>query len=537
MACLSEASSNAEDPHFINQRGWLFPTDPIISNQLRDLWKQTLLGCFVDNRSFSEATIQLAVNTFWHTKGPIMVEKRSGIFCFHFEDQYDLECILAKQPWSVHGAVLVLQPWKPNTVLPQLQFPSMDVWVQAHNIPVERYYSDLANLLGFAAGHLLQVDWSDDRTRSLDFFRFKVRIHSDEPLIPGAFIELLEGDFHWISFKYEKLFRICYRCGKIGHTNTACKSSLMEAFESLHQRYDHSPFNQSFPLILANNKPMFTSSLRAFRNTDCNRTTRIWVLYEEEVQNMETDQNLIFNVDISDSLSTDDVFHTPDEGSSPLIDPNPHPTPVEEVDPPPAQRPSIWGNIVHSIFSPLSLSLVNPLTPLPIPTSNTSPLLVNENLGSVQNLNIESANLMNLHVVTSTTSPQILISPSVPLDAVVQPSPTHLFNPHANSTSETKAKNSHLLLTNNTNPPQSATSLALSIPEPTPKQSSITEVFRCAAPNFNGDDTPMVFDSQSISPGEATTNLSLSNAFQQQSPISKKRSSSSSESGSSAGGG
>lgn len=328
-----------------------------------------------------------------------MVEKRSGIFCFHFEDQYDLECILAKQPWNVHGAVLVLQPWKPNTVLPQLQFPSMDVWVQAHNILVERYYSDLANLLGFAAGHLLQVDWSDDRTRSLDFFRFKVRIHSDEPLIPGAFIELLEGDFHWISFKYEKLFRICYRCGKIGHTNTACKSSLMEAFESLHQRYDHSPFNQSFPLILANNKPMFTSSLRAFRNTDCNRTTRIWVLYEEEVQNMETDQNLIFNVDISDSLSTDDVFHTPDGGSSPLIDPNPHPTPVEEVDPPPAQRPSIWGNIVHSIFSPLSLSLVNPLTPLPIPTSNTSPLLVDENLGSVQNLNIESANLMNLHVV------------------------------------------------------------------------------------------------------------------------------------------
>lgn len=92
----------------------------------------------------------------------------------------------------------------------------------------------------------------------------------------------------------------------------------MEAFESLHQRYDHSPFNQSFPLNLANNKPMFTSSLRAFRNTDCSRTTRIWVLYEEEVQNMETDQNLIFNVDISDSLSTDDVFHTPD-GGSPLL--------------------------------------------------------------------------------------------------------------------------------------------------------------------------------------------------------------------------
>ncbi|KAI8538912.1 hypothetical protein RHMOL_Rhmol09G0140200 [Rhododendron molle] len=127
MACLSEASSNAEDLDYIDQRGWLFPTDPIISTQLRDLWKQTLLGCFVDNRSFSEATIQLAVNSFRHTKGPVMVEKMSGIFYFHFEDQYDWECILTEQPRNVHGAVLILQLWKPNTILPQLQFPSKDV--------------------------------------------------------------------------------------------------------------------------------------------------------------------------------------------------------------------------------------------------------------------------------------------------------------------------------------------------------------------------------------------------------------------------
>lgn len=146
MACLSEASSNTDDPDFIDQRGWLFPTDPTISTQLRNLWHQTLLGRFIDNRSVSETTVQLTVNNFWHTKGLVMVEKRSGVFCFHFDDQYDLECILAEQPWNIHGAVLVLQPWKPNTVLPQLQFPSMDVWVQAHNIPIECYYSDLAIL-------------------------------------------------------------------------------------------------------------------------------------------------------------------------------------------------------------------------------------------------------------------------------------------------------------------------------------------------------------------------------------------------------
>ncbi|KAI8526788.1 hypothetical protein RHMOL_Rhmol12G0023700 [Rhododendron molle] len=187
----------------------------------------------------------------------------------------------------------------------------MDVWVQAHNIPIECYYSDLAHLLGSAAGHLLEVDWSEVRTRSLDFFRFKIRIHTDEPLILGAFIELLEGDFHWIPFRYERLFRICYKCGRIGHSNNACNTSLVETLESLHQRYNESPFSSSFPLILENNKPMFSPSLRALRNTDCNRTSRIWVLYEEEVQNMEMDQNLVFNVDNSDSHSSTELYHTP----------------------------------------------------------------------------------------------------------------------------------------------------------------------------------------------------------------------------------
>lgn len=102
----------------------------------------------------------------------------------------------------------------------------------------------------------------------------------------------------------------------------------MDVLENLQHRYDHSPFNATLPLILKNNQPMFTSSLRAFRNTDCNRTTRIWVLYEDEVQEMEMDQTLIFDVGISDNHSDADSFHTPDEGSPPLIDPNPLPTNV-----------------------------------------------------------------------------------------------------------------------------------------------------------------------------------------------------------------
>lgn len=83
--------------------------------------------------------------------------------------------------------------------------------VQAHNIPMECYYLELAKLLGFAAGESLQIDWLDTQTKNLDFFRFKICIPTNEPLIPGAFIELPEDGYHWVLFRYERVFQICYK--------------------------------------------------------------------------------------------------------------------------------------------------------------------------------------------------------------------------------------------------------------------------------------------------------------------------------------
>ncbi|KAI8537046.1 hypothetical protein RHMOL_Rhmol10G0304300 [Rhododendron molle] len=344
-------------------------------------------------------------------------------------------------------------------------------------------------LLGSAAGHLLQVDWSEVRTRSLDFFRFKVRIHSDEPLIPGAFIELFEGDFHWIPFRYERIFRVCYKCGRIGHSNTACNSSLVDALESLHQRYNESPFSSTFPLILENNKPMFSPTLRALRNTDCNRTSRIWVLYEEEVQNMEMDQNLVFNVDITDSHSSGEIYHTPEGDPSPPIQPlgNPAPAPVPSS--------SSWWQSAISMFSP--------------PIHNTSPAHTTPNLFDTQP---HFSQPPTLHATTTNTPSPLPLSSSIPPAeaapiTVNQPSP-----PFVSQTSSLTpvTHDSHTIL-----PP-------INIP------SKVSEVFRCSAPDFFGDDSLPISVPLSIKPTPDTPDLSSSNAIKQQYTLSKKRSSSSS---------
>lgn len=126
--------------------------------------------------------------------------------------------------------------------------------------------------------------------------------------------------------------------------------------------------------------------------------------------------------------------------------------------------------------------------------------------------------------VTNTSS-QTLITTSVPVKEKAQSPPAQ--SPHANHDIpfEVQAKNSQLLLTNIENPLPSVAALSQTTSDPNlkPIPSMITEVFRCSAPDFNGDDILMVFDSQSISQGEAGSNLSLSNAIQQQPLNSKKR--------------
>ncbi|KAI8573802.1 hypothetical protein RHMOL_Rhmol01G0303800 [Rhododendron molle] len=482
-----------------------FPYRPYHLLSTENLWEKTLLGRFIDDRHFSESTIQQVVNSFWHTKGPVFVEKRSGVFCFHFEDQYDIECILAEQPWNVHGAVLVLQPWAPNTILPQLQFPAVDVWIQAHNIPIECYYSDLAHLLGSAAGHLLHVDWSDIRTRSLDFFRFKVRIHTDEPLIPGAFIELLEGDFHWIQFRYERIFKVCYKCGRIGHSNNTCNRSLVEALDSLHQRYNESPFSSTFPLILENNKPMFSPSLRALRNTDCNRTSRIWVLYEEEVQNMEMDQNLVFNVDISDSASSGEIFHTPEEDpfSPPAHNPQPSGEPVST-----SAQSSSWWQAAISMFSP--------------PFPNATPLPQQSTINLTTTPPQQTPSLFDQQLNYS--HPPIQHAPTPPLPPLLPPTPpislTEAVPTNITQNSPPVIPQDFPHATLNNESPVGLT--PITIP---PK---VSEVFRCSAPDFFGDDSLAISDSHSLKSTQDVTGPPLSNVIKQQTSLSKKRSSSSS---------
>lgn len=76
--------------------------------------------------------------------------------------------------------------------------------------------------IGSAIGRVLDVDVDMNDTGWENYLRVRIEIPLNKTLARGRFITIKDESF-WIPFKYEKLPRICYNCGKIFH-DTECKS-------------------------------------------------------------------------------------------------------------------------------------------------------------------------------------------------------------------------------------------------------------------------------------------------------------------------
>ncbi|KAI7992944.1 hypothetical protein LOK49_LG12G02824 [Camellia lanceoleosa] len=229
-----------------------------------------------------------------------------------------------------------------------------------------------------------------------------------------SFIELPEGDYHWVLFCYERVFRICYTCGRIGHANSTCNYSLVDVLQSLTGSYE-------------------ASSLKAFKNMDCHRTRRIWVLYEEEVANRELDDEFIITLDTPRSPSGEE-YHSSSGHFPPVqgaIDSDCSSPPVFDtfssflslaVSQIPLQEPSLFRNMMNLGFSLASNSVpvlhFAPQDPSPsqrpsvTQSSKPSPTLVSDSLvlSNVQEV-LVSSNFQELLVPSHVQ--EVLLSSNV----------------------------------------------------------------------------------------------------------------------------
>lgn len=153
-----------------------------------------------------------------------IVGRESYFYIFHSEHVEDLI------PWAVDSALLVLERCRPNLVLSHLQLNYISVWVQLHGFPLEYQYPKLAKRMGQLMGLMERVDWEDKIPRIICFMSIKVRMDPWLPVIVGFMLRLDNGSKVWIQCRYERVHKLCIRCGLIGHTRRYC-THCMEDIE------------------------------------------------------------------------------------------------------------------------------------------------------------------------------------------------------------------------------------------------------------------------------------------------------------------
>ena len=144
----------------IFRRGPVIQLDSVSLERNRVLWRHCLVGYLLDRRCFSIRRMQSILNSTWRLSGSIQIlGRQESYYIICFEYPTNQEYILREGPWSINGALLVVDQWTPNLALNWIQLTFFTTWVQVHNLPLEYHDTDLSHFMGDLTREYISMDW------------------------------------------------------------------------------------------------------------------------------------------------------------------------------------------------------------------------------------------------------------------------------------------------------------------------------------------------------------------------------------------
>ncbi len=206
-------------------------------------FENILVAKFLTPRVLNIDSVARTFKPLWKTKKSFSVQDLGrNRAAFVFDDEVDLERVLANEPWSFDKFLVVFQRLHDDIAIDDLPFSHTSFWVQIHNLPVRRRTEDSAAAIGRTLGQVERVADQNDERGGENCMRVRVRMDITTPLCRGRMIRMDEGKKGWVAFRYERLSNFCYWCGHLDHAQKDCDEGLWHQNSTPSEELQYGPW-------------------------------------------------------------------------------------------------------------------------------------------------------------------------------------------------------------------------------------------------------------------------------------------------------
>ncbi|XP_042988656.1 uncharacterized protein LOC122316186 [Carya illinoinensis] len=192
---------------------------------MRGKGDRSLIGKIVLERRIGKDTARIMMERVWKVVKPLEFQEIDrNCYVITFVSRRDKLRVMNGCPWLFENHLFVLKEFDGETQPSMIDFDHAFLWIQMLNLPLSYMNKMMGEVIGRSMGEVVEVDVLEDGSGWGRCLRVKVEYDLRKPLARGRTI-VVDGKTCWVPFQYEKLPRMCFKCGRIVHEKEGCKES------------------------------------------------------------------------------------------------------------------------------------------------------------------------------------------------------------------------------------------------------------------------------------------------------------------------